>query len=188
MLFNKAAPVWVRLFFWFVAFPRAGKNGIIIADFDKNLRRECVRPINSSSVVLIFVVGMLAGPIACQSLGPQVSEQASATSASEKDSREEATDFNQQLLFSKKDLAERLGISAEVIKIKAARKIVWRSGALGCPKPNMSYTQALVPGVLIVLEVEGKIFGYHAQENQMPFFCPSAQAVIPDSVQKDDLA
>ena len=48
--------------------------------------------------------------------------------------------LNQQLSFSKQDLAGRLGVDIDAIKIKVARQITWRSGALGCPKPGMNYT------------------------------------------------
>lgn len=96
--------------------------------------------------------------------------------------------LNQQLSFSKQDLAGRLGVDIDAIKIKVARQITWRSGALGCPKPGMNYTQALVPGILILLDADGETYGYHAQKNQKPFYCPSRQAVIPDSIQKEDLA
>lgn len=152
-----------------------------------------MRTLNTLILKPLFAAGMLAGLSSCQSTetrSPQVAPANESTSkvTTEKNSPEEAVDLNQQLSLSKQDLADRLGVGADTIKIKIARQITWRSGALGCPKPGMSYTQAQVPGVLILLDVEGETYGYHAQTNQKPFYCPARQAVIPDSIQKEDLA
>jgi len=141
----------------------------------------------------IFAVGIFVGLAACQSSDSQKSPDTSVVKdppniSLEQNTRKNVMNLNQQLSFSKQDLANRLGIDADTVNIKVARQITWKSGALGCPKPGMNYTQALVPGVLIILEAGGKTYGYHAQENQEPFHCPSRQAVIPDSIQKEDLA
>ena len=139
-----------------------------------------------------FAIGIIVSLAACQ----KVDDQSELQSPTERDqpkitqesgSRELTMNFNQQLSFSKQDLANRLDVNVDDIKINVARQITWRSGALGCPKPGMSYTQALVPGVLILLDINGETYGYHAQQNQKPFHCPSRQAVIPDSIQKEDL-
>ena len=140
-----------------------------------------------------FAISIIASLAACQSTDDQSDLRSSAEQdqpkiTQEGSSREVAMNFNQQLSFSKQDLASRLDIDVENIKIRVARQITWRSGAIGCPKPGMNYTQALVPGVLILMDVDGKTYGYHAQQNQKPFYCPSRQAVIPDSIQKEDLA
>lgn len=140
-----------------------------------------------------IAIGIVAGLAACQGNDNQKHPRASEPQnqpevTHEHNTVEVAMNLNQQLSFSKQDLADRLETDVDNIKIKIARQITWRSGALGCPKPGMNYTQALVPGVLILLEVDGEIYGYHAQQNQKPFHCPSGQAVIPDSIQKEDLA
>jgi hypothetical protein len=152
-----------------------------------------VKTISTNLLSPLFAIGILAGLVSCQSKETQSTpdasvEQNSSKVTAEQNSREVAMNVNQQLSFSKQDLADRLGIDADAIKIKLARQITWRSGALGCPKPGMNYTQALVPGVLILLDADGETYGYHAQKNQKPFYCPSRQAVIPDSIQKEDLA
>jgi len=136
---------------------------------------------------------ILIGLAACQSndsqVSPDISLNTEAPAANQEHSIVEVKmNLNQQLSISKQDLADRLGIELDSIKIITARQLTWRSGALGCPKPGMNYTQALVPGVLILLEADGKTYGYHAQKNQKPFHCPTRQAVIPDSIQKEDLA
>lgn len=70
------------------------------------------------------------------------------------------------------DLATRLNISPDAIRVISAEHVVWRDGSLGCPRPGMIYTQALVPGLRIVLDAEGTLYYYHAGRGRPPFYCP----------------
>ena len=74
-------------------------------------------------------------------------------------------------------LKHRLGIS-DGVEVKQMANVTWPNGAMGCPKPGMAYTQALIPGYRIVLEAEGRTYHYHAREHGEPFFCahPEPQA------------
>ena len=69
------------------------------------------------------------------------------------------------------DLANRLGIPEGDIEILAQEKVTWRDGSLGCPKPGMMYTQALVEGSRIVLRVGGRDYSYHSKAGKPPFYC-----------------
>lgn len=60
------------------------------------------------------------------------------------------------------DLAEHLGIPAEEVTVMSFESVTWSDGAIGCPEPGMSYTQALVPGTRLVLEADGAEYHYHA--------------------------
>jgi len=62
------------------------------------------------------------------------------------------------------DLALRAGVSAEAIAVVSSEAIVWNDGSLGCPQPDVVYTQALVPGYQIILEAGGQKFDYHTSE------------------------
>ena len=75
---------------------------------------------------------------------------------------------DQQLLNAKEDLAQRLVVDVGDIEVATVRQVHWRSGAAGCPAPGISYTMALVPGVLILLQAEGKVYRYHAKGNGTP--------------------
>lgn len=92
----------------------------------------------------------------------------------------------EQLDFSKQDLATRLGLDIEAIKVSGATPVNWRSGALGCPKPGMSYTDALVPGIWIILRVENETYRYHAIPKGQPFYCPKDRAEPPATAQGAD--
>lgn len=69
------------------------------------------------------------------------------------------------------DLAGRLGIPEGDIEILAEENVTWRNGSLGCPKPGMMYTQALVEGSRIVLRAGGRDYSYHSGAGKPPFYC-----------------
>jgi hypothetical protein len=71
------------------------------------------------------------------------------------------------------DLADRLGAPPEDIEIVSAEEVTWPDGSLGCPEPDMSYTQALVDGSKVVLRYEDRVFVYHAGDDAQPFLCAS---------------
>lgn len=69
------------------------------------------------------------------------------------------------------DLAERRGVSADEVQVVAVEEVTWRDGSLGCAEKGMAYTQALVPGSRITLEVAGERVEYHAGGGRGPFLC-----------------
>jgi hypothetical protein len=71
------------------------------------------------------------------------------------------------------DLAGRLGAPPEDIEIVSAEEVTWPDGSLGCPEPDMSYTQALIDGSKVVLKYEDRVFVYHAGDDAQPFLCAS---------------
>jgi hypothetical protein len=95
---------------------------------------------------------------------------------------------DEQLAFAVSDLAQRLGVEEDTIGAAAVRQVTWRSGALGCPEPGLSYTQALVPGLLIILQVGEEGYGYHARQGGQPFYCPRERVEMPISSSAEDVA
>ena len=87
--------------------------------------------------------------------------------------------LNRQVANAVADLAERTGIAADAITVTEARTVNWGSGAIGCPKDGMNYTQAIVPGVLLLLEADGKVYRYHGHTRGKPFHCPDERAEAP---------
>jgi hypothetical protein len=69
------------------------------------------------------------------------------------------------------DLAERLSVTLRDIVVISAESVVWPDGSLGCPIPDMRYTQVQVDGTKIVLSVDGSIYNYHSGANRGPFLC-----------------
>lgn len=81
------------------------------------------------------------------------------------------------------DVAAQQGVNASDVKVVTAQAVNWPNGALGCPQPGMMYTQAIVPGYRVELEVAGKRFAYHASTKGNFKQCDSKlrQVPAPDS-------
>ena len=77
------------------------------------------------------------------------------------------------------DLAVRTGTAKDAISVSQARPVHWGSSALGCPKDGMMYTQALVPGVLLILEAGGVFYRYHGRLTSKLVYCPAQRAKDP---------
>jgi hypothetical protein len=88
-------------------------------------------------------------------------------------------DVDRQLSIAEDDLIQRIGVDEDAIEVEAVRHVHWGSGAAGCPTPGMNYTMAIVPGVLILLRADGKVYRYHAGRNTTPSFCPADRAEAP---------
>jgi hypothetical protein len=88
---------------------------------------------------------------------------------------------SEQLNHAIQDLANRLTIPPEQIKVADIARVVWRDGSLGCPQPGMMYTQALVDGIRIRLSVGEVIYHYHGSKMGQPFLCetPASDGDIP---------
>ena len=75
---------------------------------------------------------------------------------------------------AREDLARRLSIPVEQIEVLESKSVVWPDGGLGCPEPEMAYTQVPVEGVLIRLRAEGRVYSYHGGEGRPLFLCERA--------------
>lgn len=87
----------------------------------------------------------------------------------------------EQIANAQEDLANRLGLDATEVNVITSGPVTWRSGALGCPKPGMNYTQALVPGFRIILQAGQDTYHYHAKSGGQPFHCPQNRIEPPSS-------
>jgi hypothetical protein len=77
------------------------------------------------------------------------------------------------------DAAQRLGLAASKIVVESAEAVVWSDGSLGCPEPDMVYTQALVPGFRVRLRAEDRLLDYHAGRRGHFVLCPEGRAMDP---------
>src|SRR3569832_2027934 len=71
------------------------------------------------------------------------------------------------------DAAKRFSVQAQVVKVE---RVTWRDGCLGCPQPDMMFTQALVPGWRLQLSAGERSFDYHASEQGRVVYCPPGRA------------
>ena len=58
------------------------------------------------------------------------------------------------------DAARRLGVDPSAVTIVDAHPETWSDGSLGCPEPDMMYTQALVDGYQVIVEASGTQLDY----------------------------
>lgn len=77
------------------------------------------------------------------------------------------------------ELAARLDIGTDAIEVAEARRVTWRNGALGCPREDGMYTQALVEGFYVRLVVDGQDYPYHAGRDGKPFYCEPERSQPP---------
>lgn len=71
------------------------------------------------------------------------------------------------------DLAQREGVTPEDVSVVRVREVDWPDSALGCPEEGMAYTQVVVSGFQILLQVDERVFDYHAGSDGGVFLCPS---------------
>lgn len=73
------------------------------------------------------------------------------------------------------DLADREGVAVEDISVVQVREVDWPDTAIGCPEEGMSYAQMVVPGFQVILQVDERVFDYHAGGDGAVFLCPSEE-------------
>ncbi len=79
------------------------------------------------------------------------------------------------------DLAERNAVDPGEVTITSLEQVTWADGSLGCPKPGMQYSQALVDGQRLILALASdptQSFAYHAGSRRVFSFCESPQPPI----------
>ena len=76
--------------------------------------------------------------------------------------------------------AEDTGVDAADIQVITAEAVTWSDGSLGCPEEGMAYTQALVPGYRVILDVAGEEVPYHASEAGDFSACANPQEPVDD--------
>jgi hypothetical protein len=109
-----------------------------------------------------------------------VNEREVSTLVADETINSRAVDMKSQVKKAINDLAGRLDVPLNGIEAVRVESVTWRDGSLGCPKKGMSYTQALVPGMLIVLRADDAEYEYHSGRGRDPFYCTSPQ--LPASV------
>lgn len=80
---------------------------------------------------------------------------------------------------ARQDLAARLGLRIDEIRVVEARAVTWPDSSLGCPEPGRMYLQVLTPGYRVILEAQGQRYAYHAGRDGTPFLCPPDRTQEP---------
>jgi hypothetical protein len=64
-------------------------------------------------------------------------------------------------LNSRADLAQRLQVDPNMIKLVSVSAVNWPDGCLGVQTPDVMCTMVITPGNLVILEAGGKQYEYH---------------------------
>lgn len=73
------------------------------------------------------------------------------------------------------DAASGAGVDPSAVEVISAEAVTWSDGSLGCPLPDQMYTQALVPGYRVILDVDGEEMSFHAAEGGEFAYCADPQ-------------
>ncbi len=79
------------------------------------------------------------------------------------------------------DLSEVLGEPIDAPTVVSAESITYNDGSLGCPEPGQMYTQALVDGYRIIVEVDGEEFDYRIGTGTDVRLCESGSTLSDNS-------
>jgi hypothetical protein len=77
------------------------------------------------------------------------------------------------------DAAERVGVAVADVAVVRAEAVTWPDGSLGCPEPDMGYTQALVPGYWVVVDAEGQELDYRVGRQGSFRLCENPTTTVP---------
>jgi len=69
------------------------------------------------------------------------------------------------------DLADHLGVDADSVLVISVEEVVWPNGGLGCPMPDMKFTQLPEDGLRILLTHDGTQYEYRSGGSIPPFLC-----------------
>jgi hypothetical protein len=70
-------------------------------------------------------------------------------------------------------------VDREQLVIVRAESVVWNDGSLGCPEPGMMYTQALVNGYWVVIDVAGQKYDFRVGSRGSFRLCPPGRGHPP---------
>jgi hypothetical protein len=76
--------------------------------------------------------------------------------------------------LARKDLARRLGVSADQVSVESVKPAVWQDLSLGCPQPGQTYKAVPVKGNVLSLAYHGRTYTYHTDRYQV-LPCPPFQ-------------
>lgn len=65
-------------------------------------------------------------------------------------------------------LAEHLEVDEATLTLISSQAVEWSDGALGCPDPSFGYTQAIVPGYLLVVSDGTQEYALHTSDQANP--------------------
>jgi hypothetical protein len=124
-------------------------------------------------VYLVNVAGAQVRVCASFRASGGVSGESPGGSSMNQQPQPEPADPPSQALVAKAraDLQRRLSVTPEEVVLVEFKAVVWPDSSLGCPRPDMVYTQVQRDGVLIRFTAQGRAYEYHGGSGRDPFLC-----------------
>lgn len=69
-------------------------------------------------------------------------------------------------------IAAQLGVGPDDLQVVSVEPRDWPNSALGCPQPDMVYSEVITPGFAIVVEVGGEQIEFHTDGRDAVVRCP----------------
>ncbi|HVM25976.1 MAG TPA: hypothetical protein VM253_11320 [Candidatus Limnocylindrales bacterium] len=133
-------------------------------------------------IALLAVSALLAacaGSPATDPIGTDPGADATTPDATMPDDGGMNGDLSQDMLDDLlEQAAQETGVPVDEISVVTAESVTWSDGSIGCPEEGMGYTQALVPGYRVVLDVAGEQIHFHAGSDGQFFACDDPQEPI----------
>lgn len=63
------------------------------------------------------------------------------------------------------------GLDPEKSKVVSAEAVEWPNGAWGCPQKGMIYTDAIEPGMRVIVEADGESYDFRFGRTEVPVLC-----------------
>lgn len=73
--------------------------------------------------------------------------------------------------LAQEDLARRLALPSDAIRLVSVEAVTWADASLGCPEPGLMYAQVVTPGFLVLLEADDQAYEYHTDTERLVVLC-----------------
>ncbi len=78
------------------------------------------------------------------------------------------------------DAAALTGVNEVEVTVVSAKPVTWTDGSLGCPKPGVMYTQAIVSGFQVIVQAGDRRLDYRVGRSGQAKRCDSGMSVGSD--------
>jgi len=129
--------------------------------------------VKDATVLLVVLASLFPILVSCapsggSSTGGPSPEPTSPPPSASQNIPPEAED---QVALAVEDLARRLDIPREQIRVLKVERVEWGDTSLGCPQPGKMYAQVVTPGYRVSLEAKGKTYEYHTDLDRHVVLC-----------------
>ena len=90
------------------------------------------------------------------------------------------------LALALEDAVARRRVARDAITVQSAEQVQWSDGSMGCPAPDTMYTQAIVDGYEILLNVDGQVYDYRVSDAGVVVLCANGRPAGPPSGTSDN--